>query len=75
MSFNFTGLDLMFIPIINGLVEVAKRMGVNDRFLPGVAVVFGLVFSFFLAELSWVEGLVAGLAAVGLWENVKRPLN
>ncbi len=62
------------VALVIGLTEVAKRFGLQNRWLPLLAVLLGvgfnLVFKFFGAE--WYEflvnGIVVGLAGSGLWD-------
>lgn len=64
-------MNILVIPVIIGLVEVVKRLGLNTRFLPLVAVVLGVV-SFYLGYAeSVLNGVIFGLTAVGLFESVR----
>ena len=76
-------LVLYGIPIaalIIGLVEVAKRQGLPDRYAPVAAILLGLVFAT-LGKLdaptsgTWLQvellGLMTGLAAAGMYSGVK----
>lgn len=63
--------DLAIVPIIVGLVEVMKRLGLPSRWAPLAAVVLGILGGFFFlspgdARQAVLAGLAAGLAAVGL---------
>ncbi len=73
--------------LVTGLLEVVKSMNVLDnRFLPLAAVVLGAVLGGatefvpeLLNELSIgariVAGVISGLMAVGLFENIKQATN
>jgi len=70
----------MAIPLINGLVEVAKRAGVPNRYLPLLAVVMGVMAGVGLRNpnesiaIAVMEGLVIGLSAVGLYSGTRNVL-
>ena len=62
--------------VIIGLVEIAKRAGAPDRYLPILALLLGCVIALFVfAEphwsLSWYKGLIFGILASGLWSQGK----
>jgi len=63
--------NTIVVPIIVGLVEVAKRVGLPTKFLPLLAVVLGIANSYLFNEFSIIDGLVSGLMAVGLFSGVK----
>lgn len=70
----------MAIPLINGLVEVAKRAGLTNRYVPLLAVGLGLVAGIGLRSpeesiaIAVMEGLVIGLSAVGLYSGTRNVL-
>jgi hypothetical protein len=73
---NFTVYNIALIPVIIALVGLAKRLGLNQKFAPIVAVVLGLAAGFvYLAPGDSAKavllGLVAGLSATGLYSGVK----
>lgn len=58
--------------IITGLTEVVKRAGVNTKYIPLVAIFFGLVYGVALGGFevtSIIGGIVAGLTSVGLYRT------
>lgn len=65
----------MAVPIIIALVQVAKVTGLPSRFAPILSVVLGLGVFYIGGDASvgdnLFEGLVAGLAASGLYSGVK----
>ena len=69
----------IFIAVITGLVEVGKRLGLQDRWLPLLAVILGVGINF-LGNIFGdgiqiiLGGVIAGLSAVGLWEISKHTL-
>lgn len=62
--------DSYTIPLIIALVEVIKRAGLNPRWLPVCAIGLGLVWSYFTGA-DYFQGLIAGLASIGLFSGVK----
>jgi L-lactate permease len=73
---EFSVYNIALIPVIVALVGLAKRLGLNQKFAPIVAIVLGLVAGFvYLAPgdpaKAVLLGLVAGLSATGLYSGVK----
>lgn len=72
--FNFSPLIIAIVPVIIGLVSVAKGAGLPDRFAPILAIVFGIglvaLTGPVLAAII-AQGIIAGLAAAGLYSGVK----
>lgn len=66
-------MEQTLIPVILGLVEVIKRAGIPARFLPVVGIVLGGLAYYFIPGLngSILDGIVAGLAASGLWSGTR----
>ena len=58
------------VPVIIALVEVVKRAGLPTRWLPVSAIVLGLIYAYF-STTGYLEGLILGLSAVGLWSGVR----
>jgi hypothetical protein len=53
------------------LVEVVKRVGVQGRWLPIIAIVIGWIFAIVAGGTLFqifFGGLIIGLTSVGLWE-------
>jgi len=68
--------DIAIIPIIIAIVELFKRLGLNQKYAPVIAVVLGIIFGFvYLAPgdpaKAFLLGLVAGLSATGLYSGAK----
>jgi len=67
----------LLIALIVGLVEVAKRMGLQNRWLPLLAVVLGIGLNLLVSRFGeetrelFVYGIAAGLSSVGLFEISK----
>jgi hypothetical protein len=71
-------IGLAAVPVIIGLVEVCKRWIADDRWYPIIALVFGIGINLAIAYetqtdylLATLVGLVAGLAASGLYSGGK----
>lgn len=63
---------LALVPIVIGLVEVIKRIGLVERYLPITAIVLGVVGVGALtgfSAVSVIEGIVIGLSSVGLFSG------
>lgn len=66
----------VLIPVVLGLVEVFKRLGLPSQWAPLASVVLGLIAGFFYLApgdpaTAVLSGLVVGLAAMGLWSGPK----
>ncbi|ADD02629.1 hypothetical protein TthWC1_1571 [Thermoanaerobacter thermohydrosulfuricus WC1] len=69
------------IPIIIGITELAKQVGLPKKYAGFFSVVVGIIggiaISFFgdsEVAKNIVSGLVAGLTAVGLWSGTKNTI-
>jgi len=66
---------IALVPLIVGVVEVAKQVGLPVRFAPLLSLLLGLGAGFFLhgssLALSVVTGLMIGLSASGLYSATK----
>lgn len=60
--------------LVVGLTEVSKRLGIPEKFMPLVAIVFGFILCA-IVGLNFMEviigGLMIGLGAVGLFSGTK----
>lgn len=74
--------DLVYVsPIITAVVEVAKRAGLPAKLCPLLAALLGIAYAiaigFTTADPLWLDlvinGLIAGLSAVGLYEIAIQP--
>jgi len=63
--------------VVIGLVEVAKKLGMSEKFAPLLALILGLGFAFmgFTANpdlaSTIIGGIIIGLSAVGLYSGTK----
>lgn len=63
------------IPIITGVIEAIKRAGMPAQFSPLVAIILGIGYGFGVLQTfsfdAFLYGLMAGLAAIGVYEGAK----
>ena len=70
-----TFYQVVAIPVINGLIEVAKMAGLAKRYCPLLAVGLGILLSAGIKgpQETWVQavidGVIIGLSAVGLYSG------
>lgn len=72
--FDFSTLAVACIPVVLGLVQVAKQVGLASRFYALVSIAFGIGVVFLTGaawQLAIAQGIVVGLAASGLWSGVQ----
>jgi hypothetical protein len=74
MDFEYAGLAL--IPIIIGLVEVMKKLGMPDKLAAIPSLILGLAAGIFYispgdVKTGIVTGIFMGLSASGLYSGVK----
>ena len=64
---------LILVPIIVGLVQACKELGLTSRYAPLLSVLLGIAGAFLLGSGSnaVLQGIVAGLSAAGLWSGTK----
>lgn len=68
---------LVLVPIVVGLVEAIKQLGLSHRFAPLLSVVLGIVGAMLIGtvdQASVIQGVIAGLTASGLWSGVKKSI-
>lgn len=65
----------ILIPVIVGLVEVVKRIGLANRFAAPLSLIFGIggafVFPATTIPLTVLTGIILGLSAAGLYAGTK----
>lgn len=73
--FEFSPLVVAVIALIPGLVEVVKTLGLQTKYAPVVSLVMGIGLVS-LTGVVWqgaiIQGIVAGLAASGLYGGAKK---
>ncbi|HLU22476.1 hypothetical protein [Lederbergia graminis] len=68
--------DVMIIPLIIGLVELCKKVGVKTRWLPVIALGLGIIIGIvYIADFNLKQGILVGtmlgLSASGLYSGSK----
>ncbi len=70
----------VLVALTTGVVEALKKgIGIDSKFLPLTALVVGIVLTFLggitnITSLTVLTGIAVGLSAVGLFDNLKYPL-
>lgn len=70
----FEFYQFVVIPIIIGIVEILKRVGLPIKYSPLAALALGLFFGVFYVETvkaGVIVGLMVGLSATGLYSGTK----
>lgn len=75
----FQVYDVALIPLIIGLVQLLKTLGLRKKYLPLASLVLGLAGGLFLVypddtKGGIVVGLMLGLSASGLYSSTKNTL-
>ncbi|WP_163580106.1 hypothetical protein [Gracilibacillus saliphilus] len=73
---GFSAYDVAIIPIITGLVQLLKNVGLPNKFSPLFALAFGILAGvFYISPNDLAEGIllgiVASLSASGLYNQAK----
>lgn len=73
--FNVTPEFLALVPIVMGLVEVAK-IYINSRYAPVLSLLLGIGGAFLIADgitvpVTLLSGIVVGLTASGIYAGTK----
>jgi len=75
--FEFSPIVVAIVPIIVGLVQVAKGLKLPKQYTPLLALLLGIALMMTTSP-DWrvftVQGVIAGLAASGLWSGAKTSL-
>ncbi|RDW14974.1 hypothetical protein [Oceanobacillus chungangensis] len=71
--------DVVLIPLIIGLVQLLRTVGLNKKYLPLASLIFGLaggIFYMYPEDLKGgiIVGLMLGLSASGLYSGTKNTL-
>jgi hypothetical protein len=72
-----TGLEIGYILVlVLALTQAVKKAGVSSRYLPLIALVLGVVGSYFFSGeatvLATAAGVITGLASAGLYDLGKK---
>ncbi len=67
--------DMTIVPVIIGLVQLAKMAGLKPKYAPFLAILLGIAFALIYFQVSMKDrillGLVFGLSASGLYSGSK----
>lgn len=66
---------IILVPIVIGMVQVFRKLGLSSRFAPLFAVISGIVGALTVAPsidgAVVLQGIMVGLSAAGLFSGVK----
>ena len=62
--------EILLVPLVIGLVQVAKEAGLPPRLVPWLTLAIAQFLGFFIG-IDWIQALVFGLSAMGLWSGAK----
>jgi hypothetical protein len=65
------------VAVITGLTQVVKKAGVRTKYIPLVAVLFGIIYGLAIIGLETeavVNGIIAGLTSVGMFRLVQKTI-
>ena len=70
---------IAIIPLLRGILDMFKKVGLNERYIPVVSVVLGVGIGIGLfgngdMKTGLVQGIFIGLSAVGLYSGTKNTL-
>ncbi|MSU03199.1 hypothetical protein [Tissierella pigra] len=68
---------IAIIPLLIGILEVFKKVGLHERYIPVLSVVLGIGIGLFGngdMKTGLVQGIFIGLSAVGLYSGTKNTL-
>lgn len=75
---DITIYDVALVPLVMGLVQVAKALGLSNKFAPLVAVILGIVLGVATTPDDVLKGIIVGIAvglsAVGLYSGTKNTI-
>ena len=69
-------IDFIFIPLIIGLTELSKNIGVPKKFLPLIGLILGIIIGVLFVEPNDIKngiliGAIIGLSSSGLYSGAK----
>ncbi|MDD5110848.1 MAG: holin [Patescibacteria group bacterium] len=72
--FTFSPLVVLIVPVVLGLVQAAKKAGLETKWAPIVSILVGIGLVALTGQ-PWqadiAQGIIIGLAASGLWSDTK----
>lgn len=77
--FELEAYGIVFIPIILGLVEIGKSLGMPKKYSPIMSLVLGIIAGVVYVHpenlaAAILVGIALGLAAVGLYSGTKNTI-
>ena len=73
--------NVVLVPLLIGILEVFKKLGINEKYIPLISVFFGIVSGFAVNGFTSDKiieniytGVAVGLSAVGLYSGAKNTL-
>ena len=60
----------LFVAVVMSVTEAVKRAGLPKRFVPSFSILLGVAFGF-VTGIGWLNGIVVGLTAGGVWSGTK----
>lgn len=73
----FIGQSVIFVPLIIGIVQAIKTLGMQDKYAPILAIAIGITLSILVDGVTnlWTHnllgGILYGLSSVGLYSSAK----
>lgn len=70
---------IAIIPLLIGILEIFKKVGVNEKYIPVISLIAGIgigiaLFSDGDLKSGIVQGIYIGLSAVGLYSGTKNTI-
>lgn len=70
---------IAIIPLLIGVLEIFKKLGVNQKIIPVISLIFGVglgivLFSAGDLKAGIIQGIYIGLSAVGLYSGTKNTI-
>ncbi len=65
---------VVIVPVIIGIISVAKKSGLNTKYAPLLALILGVIGGYIFVGATpqgLLQGMMAGLAASGLFAGYK----
>lgn len=73
--FEISSVFVFLIPVVTGLVEAVKMIGLPSKFAPLTSILMSIGLSFLIPDIATnvaiTQGIIVGLSASGLYSNLK----
>lgn len=66
---------VVLVSAVMVVVEVVKRVGLQSRYLPLLALVLGVAGTYLLGGLDVLQGVAVGASAVGIFSGTRATVN